>query len=105
IGKDPKSLDSVLQEAALAKGADRRFDTYLDELTTTLRQDLTEAGARRIAERLALVLQASLLIRHSPSEVADAFCVSRLGGDWGRTAGTLPAGIDFRGIIQRAYEP
>lgn len=105
IGKDPKSLDSVLQEAALAKGADRRFDTYLDELTTTLRQDLTEAGARRIAERLALVLQASLLIRHSPPEVADAFCVSRLGGDWGRTAGTLPAGLDFRGIIQRAYEP
>ena len=51
-----------------------------------------EAGARRLVERLALALQASLLVRHAPAEVADAFCATRLGGEGGRAYGTLPAG-------------
>jgi putative acyl-CoA dehydrogenase len=33
--------------------------------------------------------------------VADAFCASRLGGDWGRAFGTLPAGVDGRAIVER----
>jgi putative acyl-CoA dehydrogenase len=34
--------------------------------------------------------------------VADAFCASRLGGDWGRNFGSLPGGADFRSIVERA---
>jgi len=48
---------------------------------------------------LALALQASLLVRFSPPAVADAFCRSRLEGDWGRAFGTLPAGVDFDGVL------
>ena len=33
--------------------------------------------------------------------VADAFCASRLGGDWGQAFGTLPAGADSGAIIER----
>ena len=58
--------------------------------------------ARRIAGLLALCLQGSLLLRHAPQTVADAFCASRLGGDWGAVLGTLPAGTAVGEIIQRA---
>jgi putative acyl-CoA dehydrogenase len=55
-----------------------------------------------VVERMALVLQGSLLVRHAPAEVADAFCASRLAGDWGHAFGTLPAGTDTVAIIERA---
>jgi putative acyl-CoA dehydrogenase len=47
------------------------------------------------------VLQGSLLVRFGDEAVADAFCASRLDGDWGRAFGTLPAGTDFGRIIDR----
>jgi putative acyl-CoA dehydrogenase len=67
-----------------------------------------EGQARRIVERMALVLQGSLLVRHAPAAVADAFCASRLAGDWGNAFGTLPSGVDTAAIVARAaprYEP
>jgi putative acyl-CoA dehydrogenase len=51
---------------------------------------------------MALALQGSLLVRHGHPAVADAFCVSRLSGDWGTVFGTLPTGIDTAAIIDRA---
>jgi putative acyl-CoA dehydrogenase len=58
-----------------------------------------EVGARSLVERLALALQASLLVRGSPAAVADAFCASRLGGEGGRAYGTLPTGTDLDVIM------
>jgi putative acyl-CoA dehydrogenase len=54
-----------------------------------------------LAEDLALALQASLLVRGAPGEVANAFCASRLGQAGGR-AGTLPSGIPAEAIVERA---
>jgi putative acyl-CoA dehydrogenase len=51
---------------------------------------------------MALALQASLLVRHSSSAVIDAFCATRLDGDWGHAFGTLPRGLDTQAIIDRA---
>lgn len=51
---------------------------------------------------MALALQGSLLVRHAPPAVADAFCATRLGGDWGHTFGTLPATADLGAILGRA---
>ena len=51
---------------------------------------------------MALTLQGSLLVRQGHPAVADAFCASRLGGDWGGAYGTLPAGVDFGAIVERA---
>ena len=45
--------------------------------------------------------RASLLVRFGDEAVADAFCASRLAGDWGHAFGTLPAGTDFDRIITR----
>ncbi|HZX08366.1 MAG TPA: DNA alkylation response protein, partial [Kribbella sp.] len=61
-----------------------------------------EAGARRLAALMALCLQASLLIRHSTPEVADAFVASRLAGDWGGVFGTLPRTTPFETITDRS---
>jgi putative acyl-CoA dehydrogenase len=63
--------------------------------------DTVQTRARGIVERMALALQASLLVRYGDPAVADAFCASRLGGDWGNAFGTLPAGTDFGRIIER----
>ncbi len=101
--KEPGALGALFDEAAQARGADARFDAAL----AALRADLEgapdpEVRARRLVERTALVLQASLLVRHAPAAVADAFCASRLAGDWGATFGTLPAATDFAAIVRRA---
>jgi putative acyl-CoA dehydrogenase len=58
--------------------------------------------ARRLVEELAVGLQGSLLVRHSPAAVADAFCAARLDGAGGRVYGTLPRGVDADAIIERA---
>ena len=100
--KTPESLEAFLAEADEAAGSDPR----LDEAVASLRRELSdlaeiEARARRVVERMALVLQGSLLVRHSPPEVADAFCASRLAGDWGGAYGTLPPSVDFGAIVER----
>jgi putative acyl-CoA dehydrogenase len=51
---------------------------------------------------MALTLQASLLVRHAPAAVADAFCATRLGGDWGHAFGTLPDTADLDAVLNRA---
>jgi putative acyl-CoA dehydrogenase len=61
-----------------------------------------EAGARRLVERLAVVLQGALLVRHGHPAVADAFCASRVAGDRGAAFGTLPPGLDLAAIVERA---
>jgi putative acyl-CoA dehydrogenase len=60
-----------------------------------------EARARRIVERMALALQGSLMVRFGDEATADAFCASRLTGDWGQAFGTLPPGTDYKRIIER----
>ena len=60
-----------------------------------------ETRARRLVERMALALQGSLLVRFGDPAVADAFCASRLDGDWGHAFGTLPPGVDAGRIVDR----
>ncbi|MER5634838.1 acyl-CoA dehydrogenase family protein [Streptomyces nitrosporeus] len=103
IGREPRALDAFLQEVGEARGADHRLDAAVRDLLTDL-ADLgsAETRARRLAERMALVLQGSLLLRWAPAGVADAFCASRLGGDWGSAFGTLPHGLDLASVVERA---
>ncbi|MEV6303640.1 acyl-CoA dehydrogenase family protein [Actinoplanes sp. NPDC051861] len=103
LNRSPDSGEAFLAEVDVASGADRRLDAAVADLRDQLADhtDL-EVRARRVVERMALVLQGSLLVRHAPAAVADAFCASRLGGDWGHTFGTLPAGVDTEAILSRA---
>jgi putative acyl-CoA dehydrogenase len=102
LSRSPEALEVFLGEVDLAAGADARLDAHVAGLKRGLRDHgELESRARRIAEHLGLALQGSLVVRHSPPEVADAFCASRLGGDGGRVHGTLPPGMDFIAIIER----
>ncbi|MGH3432374.1 MAG: DNA alkylation response protein, partial [Thermocrispum sp.] len=58
--------------------------------------------ARHVVELMATVLQGSLLHQYGHAAVADAFCATRLGGDWGIAFGTLPTGVDTTAILGRA---
>jgi putative acyl-CoA dehydrogenase len=103
LQRSPESLAALFAEIREARGADHRLDTFEMDLRKALDDPAeAETRARRIVERLALALQASLLIRHSPPDVADAFVASRLADDGGRAFGTLPAGTDFGAILERA---
>ncbi|MCU1356983.1 MAG: Acyl-CoA dehydrogenase [Acidimicrobiales bacterium] len=102
--KDPDSLAALLAELDLARGADVRLDRAVADLHAELVDaDQLEFRARRIVERAALALQGSLLVRHAPAAIADAFCATRLGGDGGRAFGTLPPGTDVDAILARAW--
>ena len=103
LQREPQALGAFLQEVGLARGADHRLDSAIKDLLTEL-ADLEgiEARARRVVERMALVLQGSLLVRWAPPQVADAFCASRLGGDWGSAFGTLPHSLDLAAVVERA---
>ncbi len=99
---EPRALEVFLDEVEQAGGADRRLDARVKELKDQFADAPTlQTRARRVVEDMALCLQGSLLIRHAPSAVADAFCASRLGRDGGLEYGTLPAGSDFQSIIAR----
>jgi putative acyl-CoA dehydrogenase len=99
--KTPASLEAFFAE--VAEGSDPRLDTYVSSLRNELPGDIEtiESRARHLVERMALALQGSLLIRYGDEAVADAFCASRLAGDWGQAFGTLPASTDFARIIER----
>ncbi len=101
LARNPESLEAFFAEIALARG-DARLDSYMDDLSRELSspEDI-ELRARRIVERLAIGLQASLLLRHGDPNVADAYLTSRLTGVGGRAYGTLPAGLDLKSIIER----
>ncbi|MFC9973292.1 acyl-CoA dehydrogenase family protein [Spirillospora sp. NPDC127200] len=103
IMKEPQTLDAFFVEVDRAAGSDPRLDAAIAEAKDSFADLATvELRARRIAERLALVLQGSLLVRHGHPAVADAFCATRLAGDWGGAYGTLPPGLDLSPIIDRA---
>ncbi|TCJ18284.1 DNA alkylation response protein [Rubrobacter taiwanensis] len=100
--REPESLEAFFAELGAAAGVDRR----LDGAVRALRRELShpegmEPHARRLVERMALALQGSLLVRHGHPAVADAFCASRLAGEWGHAFGTLPEGPGLDAILRR----
>jgi putative acyl-CoA dehydrogenase len=104
MAREPESVEQFFTEVELAAGADHRLDDAIALVKKELSDmDEVELRARRLVEQLALVLQGSLLVQHSPTAVADAFCATRLARDWGGAFGTMPKGLDLDPIIERAF--
>ncbi|MGW1668423.1 acyl-CoA dehydrogenase family protein [Streptomyces sp. NPDC002324] len=101
LTREPDTAEALFAELAPARGADARLDAAAARLKDAVRE-ADPSGARRLVERMALTLQAALLVRHAPPAVADAFCATRLGGEWGHTYGTLPGSADLDAILRRA---
>ena len=93
---------ALTQELAPAKGAHPALDRLAAALPTRVAHMATEVEARRLAQDVALAMQAALLYQSAPAAVFSAFCDSRLGGNWGHTFGTLGSQTDFDAILQRA---
>jgi putative acyl-CoA dehydrogenase len=101
--KSPASLEAFFAEVGEGAAAEPRLQAYANALRDQLPGDVetVQTRARHLVERMALALQGSLLVRYGDEAVADAFCASRLAGDWGQAFGTLPASTDFTRIIDR----
>ncbi|WP_395055416.1 isovaleryl-CoA dehydrogenase [Polaromonas sp.] len=93
---------ALAHELAPAKGAHEALDRLAAALPSRVEEMATEMEARRLAQDVALAVQAALLYQTAPAAVFGAFCDSRLAGNWGQVFGTLGAGIDVDALLQRA---
>ena len=103
LSREPEALDVVLAEFETARGESGAYDGALDALKDAFTDPGSlEARSRQIVEVMAKVAAGSILLRHAPGAVSDAYCTTRLGRDWGDIYGTLPVGVDQRVILERA---
>ena len=103
-GKSPESLEVIRSEWLQAKGGNSTLDQYAAQLENDLADAANasnERNARRLTERLALCITSSILVQHAPNSISDAFCSSRLGGDWGNAFGTLNNKANLAAIVER----
>lgn len=103
MARQPESLESFFDELDDSAGGDHRLDSAVEKLKASFADVASlEHRARTVVGEMALALQGALLVRHGHPAVADAFCASRLSGEWGTVFGTLPTGLDLTSIIDRA---
>jgi putative acyl-CoA dehydrogenase len=101
--KTPEVVDAFFHEVAKAQGASAALDHWIEALRKEI-GDLAdiEYRARDVVDRMALAIQAALLLQHAPTQVAAPFCASRLTAAGHRNYGALPRGVDCAAIIERA---
>jgi len=105
LERQPQSAEGYLKELELARGANTRFDAALQSLASRLRAGaVTQSGARELAEQLAVLLQACLMLRHAPAR-SDAFCQLRLGEGGGRVYGANAGIAGAVEILEHAWAP
>ncbi len=107
LAREPVAFDAFFDVVGEAAGSSAGFDLAFAEAQSVVLEVSSDAAgaasrARELTERLALVLQAALLVQHAPTPVADAFVRTRLEGDSGLLYGALPPGIDTAAILARA---
>lgn len=103
LHKQPEALEAFFTEVAQSKGQNSQLDQAMHDLQAMFKeQDTLEYRARNVVEQMAVTLQGALLVQHAPGFVAEAFCASRLKPQ-GLQYGNLPAGVDCRAIIARAW--
>ncbi|MBL8503409.1 MAG: acyl-CoA dehydrogenase, partial [Rhodocyclaceae bacterium] len=104
LARQPKSAEVLAAEIAPALGKNAAYDRHVAQLQSSLRDaDGIETRARSLTQDIALAMQGALLLRFAPAAVGEAFCASRLAGDWGHVLGTLAKNTDFETILQRAW--
>lgn len=102
---EPDSVEALIAEIEIGtseSAALKRFAAKVKNELSAAATAKSEANARILVEHLALALQGSLMIRFAPQAVADAFCSTRLDGEWGHVFGTLPESAKVSEILERA---
>jgi putative acyl-CoA dehydrogenase len=99
LHKEPETGEALFAE--LGAGLHPALDAQVASLREALHAP-SEAGARLLVERMALALQAAVLLRANAA-IAPLFCESRLAGAHGLAFGTLRVDdARFESILQRA---
>ena len=109
--QDPLAVEALDAELTPSRGVDHRLDAAIDEVRTAVAalqgadQNDAQLGARRLVERIAVTLQAALLVRYAPPAVADAFVAARLDGGQGLVFGALSGTTTRRAreLVDRAF--
>ncbi len=104
LAREPRAREALEATLSAAQGHDERFDAFLAKLSTEL--DSTqevELRARKLSERIALALQASVFLTHGPASSAEAFLATRLCSGPPGAFGTLPAGLNQAALIERVF--
>ncbi|MEO6017340.1 MAG: isovaleryl-CoA dehydrogenase [Polaromonas sp.] len=96
------TVDALMHELQPARGAHAALDQLAAVLPVRVEDMASELEARRLAQDVALAVQAALLYQTAPAAVFSAFCDSRLAGHWGQAFGTLGSTTDFDTLITRA---
>jgi len=98
--REPETLASYFGEVRSAQ--DRRLDGALNQLEAEIanRAEL-ESRARMVVERMAVTLEASLMLRYGDPAAAELFCASRVDGPWGHVFGALPTRNGLKSVIER----
>jgi putative acyl-CoA dehydrogenase len=115
LAKEPATSEALVQELKSTAGADKRLDDYVTGIQNQLSEQACNASrhgygeveysARELTEKLALALQASLLVRYGLPEFAEAFITSRLVGQHGQSFGTLPRAVNGDRILEAVTDP
>ncbi len=105
LDREPETGDAFVAELDKARGADRRLDAAIDDVAAMLAAPRRPEDARRLVERMAVTLEASLLARHGATDVSDVFIATRVAGDHGGAFGTLPSSAPSARIVDRAPRP
>ncbi|UGQ48467.1 isovaleryl-CoA dehydrogenase [Massilia endophytica] len=103
FARSPAAAEALQAELALAGEGNADYVRFTGALLEQLRQPQAEEyGARLLAERIVLAVQAGLLLRHAPAAVSGAFIASRIAREPGGAFGRLPQGVDCAAILERA---
>jgi putative acyl-CoA dehydrogenase len=103
LSKTPAVVDTFFAEVGQARGAHAALDRHVADLAKDFKDlEEFEYRARDIVDRMALAIQAALLVRHAPSFISDTFCRSRLEQLGHHNYGSLPRGADVAAIVARA---
>lgn len=103
LNKEPAVVDALLTDIGSAKGKSGHFDNFLN----TLKDEFTDLStleyrSRTVVEKLALGMQASVLLNHGDQHIAEGFIASRIKGNGGLNYGTLDTKVNCKAILERA---
>jgi len=89
VSRNPEDVQQVLDALQATAAGEPVLRAQIEQLRQTFQRPAHEweCQARRITQRLALCVQAALMLQHASSAAAAAFIASRFDGDWGPVVG------------------
>jgi len=104
FAREPRTIEVLGALLAQRRGKDTRYDRFVDELLTELADPTdVELRSRYVTQKIALAVQAAVLLAHGPETSAEAFVTSRLSSAAPAAFGTLPRSVDSGAMIERIF--